>query len=144
MKAAARAYASGKTTISTPPMRVLEREHRHLVAFARLQLPAGGDDAADRRVGLHRLAAAGPPGVAGVRHRLRLGEIGDGLGAEQLQRVGVAIDGMAAPVETERLLLEAELLGLRPRRRLGQRMPPPPAAALAISSSLGPNRPPCP
>src|SRR4029079_11141450 len=71
--------------------------------------------------GRHRLAAAGPPGVFLLRRRLRLGEIGDGLGAEQLERVGVAIDWMAAPVEAERLLLEAELLGLGRRRGRRQR-----------------------
>jgi len=47
---------------------------------------------------------------------LRIRESGDGFRAEQLQRVGVAIDRMAAPVEAERLLLEGQLLGLGPRR----------------------------
>ena len=78
------------------------------------------------------LRPPGPQASAASGDRLRLGELGDRLRAELLQRVGVAIDGMAAPVEAERFLLEAELLGLGPRRRLRQR-----AAAAAVGRARG-------
>ena len=103
--------------------RVLEREDRHPVALARLQRPARRDDAADA-VSARSASAAGPQTSPRA-----------GVGARPVRRsrrapnsfsvVGVAIDRMAAPVEAERLLLERELLGLGPRRRVGQRDAPP-------------------
>ena len=57
--------------------RIFEREHRHPIAFPRLELAAGGDDAADRGVGLDRLPATGSPAVR-LGRRLRIGQIGDG------------------------------------------------------------------
>ena len=44
------ANASGNDTTSTRAVRILEREDRHAVALARLQLPDAGDDAADGHV----------------------------------------------------------------------------------------------
>ena len=115
----------GKRDHLDAALRVFEREDRHAVALARLQLAAGGDDAADAGVGLDRLAAARPP--ARRRARAATGCVGE-LGRSTARRssrsaLGVPIDRMAAPVQAERFLFEPELLGLGPRRRL-------PAAAI--------------
>ena len=121
MSAAARWNASGKHDDLDAALRVLEREDRHPIALARLELAAGGDDAADAGVGLDRLAAAGPPAVVARR---RDGEVASSptvFAPNSFERGGVAIDRVAAPVQAERFLLEGELLGLGPRRRVGQR-----------------------
>ena len=66
----------GKRDHLDAALRILEREDRHAIALARLQLTAGGDDAADAGVGLDRLAAARAPRVAARRRRRRVGELG--------------------------------------------------------------------
>src|SRR6185436_16151496 len=98
-------------------LRVLDGEDGHAIAFARLQLPAGRDDAADARVRLDRLAPARAPGIVSGRRDRRVGQFRDRSGAERLQRTRVRVDRVAAPVEAEGFLLEAQLLGLGPRRR---------------------------
>src|SRR5205823_2995734 len=92
----------------------------HAVAFARLQLPDGRDDAAHRRVDLDRLAPAGSPAVFGFRRRLRIGKVHNGLRTELAQRAGVPIHRMAAPIQAKGFLLKRELLGLGPRCRVRQ------------------------
>ncbi len=52
---------SGKQQHLDAAVRILEREDRHAVALLGLQLPDGGDDAADRGVRFHRLAPARSP-----------------------------------------------------------------------------------
>ena len=54
------------------------------------------------------------------RRQLGEHEIADRPGAEGAQRVGIAIERMAAEIEAERVLFVCEELHLRPRRRLGQ------------------------
>ena len=100
---------------------VLQREHGHPVALPRLELAHGGHDAADRRVGLDRLRPAGAPAIVARRCRLRRSQIANRLRAQILERRRVAIDRMTAPIQSERLLLEPELLGLGPGRRVRQR-----------------------
>ena len=61
------------------------------------------------------------PGAPSVELR-QVGEheIADRARAERAQRVGVAIERMAAQIEAERVLLVREQLHLGPRRRLRQ------------------------
>src|SRR5204863_3193992 len=95
---------------------IFEREDRHAVALLGLQLPHRGDDAADRGVGFHRLAATRAPlGLRGLD--FKVDEFRGGSCAELPQFRRVTIGRVSAPVKTERLLLERELLLLGPRRR---------------------------
>src|SRR5262249_53212543 len=61
-----------------------------------------------------------PRGIVS-RRRLNVGQLAHRFCAELSQRRRIAIDRMAAPVQTERFLLEGQLLALGPRLRLGQR-----------------------
>ena len=90
----------------------------------------------------------GPPGPQRRRRAARragsLRELAGRPRAELLQRRRVAIDRMAAPVEAERLLLEGELLGLGPRRRVGQQGRPEAVALRTRPTASAPNSCACP
>ena len=68
-------------------------------------------------VWLDRLRATGSPRVAAAARDRSLSQLGHRARAERGQIVGIAVDWVTAPVETQRLLLEAELIALGPRRR---------------------------
>ena len=113
----------GKRDDLHPALRVFEREYGHAVALARLELAARGDDAPDDhvahdRLSFDRLREVGNRWIGARSICWQFRELGRPARAERLQLARVAVHGVAAKVQPERFLLEGQLLGLGPGRRV--------------------------
>ena len=65
------------------------------------------------------------------------GQVGDAVGRQRLEQVGVARQGMARHVEAQGLLLEGQLLGIGQLGQVGQTARAPRCVAVAVGLGLG-------
>ena len=96
---------------------IFEREDRHGIAFLRLQRADRADDAADVHVLEHETAWRAL--FARARTHIDEHEIADCSRAERAEVARVAIERVAAQIQTERLLLEGQQFHLGPGRPSG-------------------------